>query len=294
VSLVHRYINVSFSNVPGFDTNIDLKGLRVSASIVYPGSQMGTANLIIYGLSRSHLNSLSTLGPIIPSYPRYHVSITAGDDESGMSLVFSGFVTSAWADMQTAPGVVMHVLAQADIDNQVKPSGKDTSATSYKGGVKASTIMEKLAAQMGLKFENNNVDQMIHDAYQFGSLREQFHEVAKTVKAEHTTENDKIVVWPAGQMRGGGTLEVSKKTGMVGIPGFTLNSIFVKVLFKRFVPLGIPMHVVSEVIFKINTTTWQINRTEYSLESMMPHGDWFVTIFGTNSNFGTAQVGQSR
>ena len=58
MSFVRRYIDVAFSQ-----GNISTHGLRVSAEILYAGGmQMGTAALLIYGMTKSEMNELSTMG----------------------------------------------------------------------------------------------------------------------------------------------------------------------------------------------------------------------------------------
>lgn len=287
MAFVRRYINISFSRG---GKNVDVKGLRVSATILYSGiMQMGVANVLVYGLSRSQLQALSSFGERVIVYPDFSMSITAGDAVNGMSLVFVGKVVNAWADMQTAPGVVMHIEAKADMTAQVKPTGESDSATSYKGEVPAATILSELAGKAGLSFENNGVTELLYDTYHFGSVKEQILDVMHAARLEGIIENGKLAVWPAQGSRAG-TIEISKETGMVGIPGFTVMGVVVKTLFKRHIPYGSLMHVKSDVVMPPGNGVWRINRVDYRLESQVPRGDWFATLWGTNPSLGA--VGQ--
>jgi hypothetical protein len=283
MSFVRRYINVTI----GGPANVTLKGLRVSATIMYAGGwQMGSANLLIFGLTKDHLNALSTLGMRVTAYPNYTIKIEAGDDENGMSQVFEGFVTNAWADMQTAPGVVMHIDARESV-NQVKPTGQDTSAISHDGEIPAEKLLQDLANLAGLKFENNGVNAMIRNHYAYGSIREQMQHVADMANAEMIVQNGTLAVWPKyGKRAGsGGGLQISKETGMVGIPGFTEGGVMVKKLFDRNINYGTTMTVKSEVVTVANRE-WTINRIDYILESVTPRGDWFAILYGTDPGLG--------
>lgn len=285
MTFVRRRISLSISGDAGQGAGQivgagDLQGLRISATIVYASfSEMGTANLLIYGLTKSQLNQMSTLGSKVIFQSDFTLSIFAGDDVNGMSLVFKGKVTNAWADMQTAPGVVMHVSAQEDAVTQVKPTGETDSAVSHSGAIPASNLLSHLAALGQYKFENNNVNNMITDHYAFGSIREQVQHVLDAADAEGVMQTGTLAVWPKMGNRSG-NISISKETGMVGIPGFTEGLVMVKKLFDRSIQLGSLMDIHSEVVTVANKT-WKISRIEYTLESMTPHGEWFVVLYGT-------------
>lgn len=287
-----RFINVAFAGTsPVLGTNFDfgLSGLRVSATIQYAGgmNEFPKANLLIYGLTKTHLNELSTLGFLPLEYGGYEITVEAGDAVNGMSMVFKGNVTNAWADMQTAPGVVMHVTAQGDMINQVKPSGEQDSAVSFDGAVPAIKILEKLGGLGGLKVVNHGLDVSIRDHYSFGSIMEQIRHVMDTARAEGYIDRNELHVWPRGQSRGGGFV-VSKETGMVGIPGFTEGGVIVKKEFTRALDIGTDFTVQSEVVTVANRT-WVLQRMDYQLESSVPHGDWFVILYGTELGAGRVQ-----
>lgn len=286
MSFVKRYITVSISG----QANVTLKGLRVSCTILYAGGwQMGQANLLLYGLTKDHLNQMSTAGSRVVVSPDYKITIEAGDDQNGMSQVFSGNVTNAWADMQTAPGVVMHIDARESVD-QVKPTGTDTSAISHENDVPAEKLMADLAAFAKLKFENNGVHAMVSNHYAYGGIREQMQHIAELANCEMVIQNDTLAIWPKYGSRQGGGLVISKETGMVGIPGFTEGQVLVKKLFDRNINFGTQFTVKSDVVTVANRT-WTINRIDYMLESMVPHGDWYAVLYGSDPNLG-AMVGK--
>lgn len=274
MSFVRRYIDVAFSQ-----GNISTHDLRVSAEIMYAGGmQMGTAVLLIYGMTESEMNELSTLGARVFSYPERKVTVTAGDELNGMNVVFTGQLTNAWADLQAMPQVVFHVEAQEDLANGVKPSDKDTSATSYEGGVPVEKVIEDLSKKMGYAFENNGVHVMLQDPYFFGSLRDQLMKAVQSAKIEHVVQSGKLAIWPVNGSRDG-VIQVSKETGMRSAPSFTVEGVLVKKLFDKPIKHGSKMNITSETVSKANGE-WNINRIDYMLESKMPHGEWFVSLWG--------------
>src|SRR4051812_34837144 len=105
MSFVQRLIDVTFTLQSKLfegtgDNQVKLSGHRVSAKIVKAGgSSMSTAILEIYGMNPSHMRQLSTLGMKIILAQRNFVTVEAGDADNGMSIVFQGTITNAWADM---------------------------------------------------------------------------------------------------------------------------------------------------------------------------------------------------
>jgi hypothetical protein len=137
-------------------------GLRVSAKIVKAaGAVGGAASVEIYGMTRSLMNQLSTLGKRLNLVPPNTMIIEAGDVENGMTTVFIGNVADAYADFQNAPQVAFRVTGKSGlVDAPIA-----TSASSYPGAVDVATIMASLALRMGKKFENNGVSVILHDQY---------------------------------------------------------------------------------------------------------------------------------
>lgn len=292
---IRRYIEISIGALAGAANpssqalDVTLRGLRVSATILNAGGMqnMSQANLLIYGLSKSHLNAMSTLGGRVFENDNFTIKVSAGDDKNGMSEVFNGNVVNAWADMQTAPGVVMHVDAQQEVPANVQPTGQDTSAISHQGSVAASQLVSDLAQKAGWKFENHGVTAMINDHYEHGSILSHIRSILDAANAEGIVQNNILAIWPKGGNRGDGNLVINKFTDMVGIPGFANQQIVVKKLFDKNINLGTTMDVESEVVSVANGE-WIIQRIDYALESMVPHGDWFATLYGTK--IGTAVV----
>lgn len=276
MSFVRRQITISFSQ-----GGITIQNLRCTVHVLYAGGmQMSTAVALIYGMTKAEMNQLSTLGQRVISYPDRNVTIQAGDAQNGMSQIFSGQITNAWADLQAAPNVVFHVEAQESV-NQVKPSDKTTSATSYSGAVPVTQIVSDLAKKMGYTFENNGVNAVINNHYAFGSLRDQLLAAVKAAKAEFVVQNGTLAIWPPNGSRSG-EIEVNASTGMVGAPAFTVAGVVVKKLFDVSINHGSKMTLTSEAV-PVANGSWTINRIDYSLEALTPHGEWFATLYGANA-----------
>lgn len=286
MSFVRRKITVIFDigqGETGFEgsSTLSLPGLRVSAKVLYAGGQMmGRLNLAIYGMTSSHEQQLSTLGMQLIIYRRNIVTVLAGDDENGMSVVFKGTITNAWSDRQNAPNAVFRVEAQEGLIESVKP----TDPISFEGATKVPVVAEKIAKSMGYNFENNGVQGVLNDPYFWGAARNMLLTLVKQARIEHVMQGGTLAIWEMGKGRTGDTLLVSPETGMVSYPAFTSTGVLVKQLFSKPVLIGKKMIVKSEI--KAASREWHLNRVDYSLESNMPNGEWFVSLYGTPPGLG--------
>jgi hypothetical protein len=171
MSFVQRLLSFTFQlgegqfGNSGFDT-VTIDGLRASARIIKAGGpSMGTAEADLFGMTKSQMNKLSTLGMVATLQRRNVITINAGDAEAGMSTVFRGTITGAWADFTGAPDVVFHVDEHIGGIEAMVP----IAPTSFKGGADVATIMAGLATQMGLNFENNGVSVQLSNPYLSGT-----------------------------------------------------------------------------------------------------------------------------
>src|SRR6202451_1106886 len=125
MTFVQRTIDVVFTlgntvngNPNNFKENINgantvrLTGLRVSAKITKAGfPQLGHAQLAVYGMTKSIMDQLSTLGVQVQLVPRNTVTVLAGDVVNGQSVVFVGTIYQAWGDYSAQPEVPFYVEA---------------------------------------------------------------------------------------------------------------------------------------------------------------------------------------
>lgn len=266
--------------------------VRIQNSGAPAGSQ---AQVDVYGLAPSLMNQLSTLGLAFNLVPRNTISISAGDDDSGLAVVFGGTIIAGYGDYNQAPDVPFHLEAQAGLAEAVLPA----SPSSYTGPTDAATILSNLAQQMGKGFENNGVSVKLSNPYYSGNLWTQVREVARDagVNAELVDGGTKLAIWPMGGARGDSGVLLSKDTGMIGYPAFTQQGIMVRSLFNPAVTFGSSIKVESVVLSGVAAaqkqqspglkvaSTWAIQKLDHALDSLVPHGLWESTIFAYNPNY---------
>lgn len=256
----------------GTDT-VTLTGYRAQATIVKAGgASMGSLQLRLFGLSLSLMNQLSTLGKIPLATRNNSVTVSAGDDQNGMGVVYVGTITSAWADMQGAPEVVFVVNAHAGLYEAIAPA----KPSSYQGSASVEVIMSSLATQMGLTFENNGVDVKLSNPYFPGTARAQAESCARAANINWIIDNGILAIWPKSGQRGGVVPLISPETGMVGYPGYTDTGITVRTRYTPSVNYGALIEVKSSLTPACGK--WRVYSLAYELESETNGGVWFTNI----------------
>jgi hypothetical protein len=281
-TFTNKKINVSFSigagqtgEKLGGSSVTALTGHRISCKIVKAGSDNhATATVQIYGMRLEVMVAMARAGPQPQTMQNNFVTIEAGDDTNGMNVVFTGNITYAWPDLTNAPQAMFRLEAMESALDEAKPA----EPTSFKGPVPFEQCANAICQKIGRTFESNGVDKILNNPYFYGSGFMQFRQLAAMARVGWTSEdNQTIAAWPIDGSRQGGDYEISKANGMVTDPIGTQTGIIVKTLYKRPLKFGTNINVQS-ILGDAANGKWAIQRLEYSLESQMPHGEWFVTI----------------
>lgn len=270
---------------PGGSNTLTISGSRATARIQHAGAMAKSqAQVDIFGLTPSVMNQLSTLGMVFQLVQQNTIIIEAGDPINGLTLVFIGTITSAYGDYNQQPNVPFHFEAIANLVNAVAPM----TPSSYQNSTDVGSIMQGLARQMGLGFENNGVSVQLPSGYYPGSAQDQYQKVAGDAGIIANVvpgANGAMVlaIWPKGGSRGGVAPSVSPTTGMIGYPTYTQYGILVKTIFNPQVAFGGQIQVQSSL--PNATGTWSVLRLDHSLDSLVPSGLWESSIWCFNPKY---------
>jgi hypothetical protein len=259
-----------------------LSNLRMSAKIVHAGAAFdSTMDLSIYGLTRSMMQQLSTLGMQLSLVPRNPITLLAGNAGGPMATVFSGFVVTATPNYNAAPMVNLDILAQCALPQTVA----NATPSSFSGGTSVVTIMQNLAKAMNLKFENNGISAMVNSSYYAGSYRRQMLDAAAEAGINAVVINGTLAIWPKnGTRNNSGQMPVvaPPPTGqMIGYPVPTANGVMVRNVFDPTIEFGKSIQVQSSVL---QTASYSIYNLEHDLECLTPKGKWESMIQAYNPN----------
>lgn len=272
----------------GSDT-ITLANRRISARIRNSGTPTGSeGDIQVWGMSLDVMNQLSTLGMVISAIPRNTLSVSAGDDVSGMSLVYSGTILQAYGDFAGSPKVPFHFECQAGKAEDVLPA----PASSFPGATDVGTVMAEIAKKMGFGFENSGVNLKIASPYLPGSYGTQWKRLAEAAGIEAalvaggslTTQGGLVLaIWPRGEARGLRAPLISPLTGMISYPSYTQQGIIVRTVFNPQIGFGGRVVVQGSLLDKANGT-WIVHKLDHELDDMViEHGKWESSVYGYGS-----------
>ncbi len=280
----HRQLGATISLASGNFTEggIQVKlpdGLRMSANIEHAGGHSdGTLDLVIYGMARSLMNQLSTLGMQINLVPKNPITLTAGT-AGKMSTAFNGYIIAAYADYNASPEVAFHISAHTLGAYAAAPA----DPTSFRGTVPVSTILSGLATKMGLRFDNNGVTTTLSNQYLSGSLRDQARAAVKAAGISwNAGERGVLAIWPKNSSRNNGQIPLiasPPEGSMIGYPTYTAYGIMLQNLYDPTIGLGQKIKVKSSVL---TTGEWATYGLSHRLESETLNGKWQSTILAYN------------
>lgn len=281
MTLTVRKINLSFTlgqgsfGQDGSDT-VEVTGLRTSCAITKAGgASMSTLELRVWGMPLDVMQKLTVLNKLAYEQERSNsVTVTAGDDQTGMGIVFTGTIKEAWADASNPPEVAFIVSAFSGGLDAVRP----VAPTSYNGSVAVDVLMSSIAAQMvpPRTLENSGVQTILESPYLPGTLRDQALAVARAARCNMLIDEQVLAIWPLGQTREGLTLALSPESGLVGYPQFTQNGIALTVLFTPSLTFGQRIDVTSPL--GAANGSWTVAAVQHNLDAELPGGQWFTRV----------------
>lgn len=256
---------------------ITLQGFRASADIDKAGGMMmGTLRAKIYGVKQADMNSITTLqwkpGTLIPN--TVEVFAIDGPVET---LVFAGNIVNAWADYQSMPDVFLHIQAQAAFFHQLRA----VRPFSVKGGIDAAVVMGRIAKEMGLGFENNNVSVQLTDVYLANTLTEQAKELARAANFDLYIDDKVLAITNRYAPRSGLIPLISKASGLVGYPTFDGVGVNFQTLFNPAITFGGSIKLETDV--QQAAGEWVVTSVGHRLESEKPGGAWFSSVRGNQN-----------
>lgn len=273
---------------PGTGNTVTLSGLRIAAQVDVwgpPGKCLGKVR--IHGMTPAQMAACSLLGKPWNFVSKNGITLRAGDAQSGLSLILQGSFQVAYQDFNSAPDSSFYIESQVGALGAMVP----VPPSSYPGSADAAVIMQNIATQMGLNFENSGVQVTLSNPYLPGTLLQQAERLAKAADLNLLIDGDPptgtLAIWPRTGTRNGETVLLSPETGLVGYPLYTDGGVTVRSLFNPMLQVGKTFQLQSSISSACGT--WCIRTLSHDLESQTPGGKWFTTVLAYKQNAGTIQ-----
>jgi hypothetical protein len=229
----------------------------------------------IFGLTLSHVNQLSKTGLLWTSR-RETIKVEAGDDQSGMTLIYDGDIYEAKPEFNTQPDVSFLITSTVSKTIQMKPVQPNT----FEGVTDTEQALKAIVKPHGLTVENNGVDVKLRSPYFPGTTWDQIRYLCQAANCNYYYDRLKnvIAIWPRGGHREGEPTLIAPENGMIGYPEFSILKCTVRTLFNPELTVGKRFKVKSQL--EAANGTWTAVEVGHNLASKMPHGPWETHAVG--------------
>lgn len=231
----------------------------------------GKASAEIYGLPLDVMQQLTTLN-MRPLFTfKNYITIFAGDDKNGLTQIYSGAITSASCDFNSAPDIKIKIESRQGFFGSVTSQDENF----IKGSMSASDFISSQARKGGFSFKNEGVTSSIKNALFTGSPIEQIRQCASQVGAEVIIDDEQIILLKGE--RKGNTPILSKDSGLLGYPVMSQNGIELKAIYNKDFRFAGLINIESEI--PRTSGTWRIVKLSHSLDAnLATSGKWESSI----------------
>lgn len=259
----------------GYNT-ITHRGLRVTIQTDWANLDAQPHALIrVWGLTLSEMNQLTKAG-LNYLVRNDKVQVDAGDDQNGMSTVFTGSILEAYPDFGQTAEAAFTVVALGGADVQLRP----VTPVTFSGSVSFETAMQQILKPSGFSLENNGVEAVFQSPYYPGGIFNQINRALRSANAFGVLDPmaNKIAAWPKQGARSGDPVLVAPQTRMIGYPAFEQQFIRVKQEFAgdRYRGPGKKIRVESQLLAARGT--WNLIQVNLNLASELPNGPWEISM----------------
>lgn len=286
LSLTKKLIEVTIEfnsgtlDAPAYNEKKTFSGLHIQARIeVFSGVSQSRATLRIYGMSDHDMNRLTVTGAINPTNRLNRIMIAAGDKGSIMRVVYQGSIGVAFINANTQPSRCFEIQSFTALDVQLTP----VKASSFKGSVAVADILQKLADEAKLKFENKGITaKPLDNAYFSGDAISKIKACAKATGIGYHINDGALVVWTLGQERKSGVV-VSSDLGseplLIGSPSCSGAFVTFRTQFFTGFALTEELSLKSKYNKPANGR-WKPVKITHNLECISPRGgsDWSTIV----------------
>ena len=245
-----------------------ISGLPCEVTIDKPGPPAAnSASIKITGLPYEDMDQLTTLA-FKPQESRHNlISILTGEgDAAATSLAFSGEITSAAADFNSAPDVAMDIQAGSG----AYPQQLAHDPVSVNSDAPLAELIAQFAAAAGYGFINEGFAGSLRNTLFTGSPIQKAKKAAREAGADLLIDDGNMILLPKDAARRGDAILLSPQTGLIGYPTFDQDGIICKCLYNPALRHDglIKVHSISPHA----TGLWRITRLSHSLSAFSPNG----------------------
>lgn len=257
---------------PGVNT-LTFENLPIEANInVVKLPSGGNAKIKIYGVSKEHMDMITTIKWKVPFITKKAIYVYA-DDGDGYKLLFEGNIVNALPRYESAPDVYIEIDANMGAYHNIR----EVPPFSRKGEVPTSQVFRDICADYGVSFVNNGVFTMCKDPYfDQPGLSNRLTAAAGAYNVHVVNYNNRVEIFPKF---GFSTRWKFTKQNYIGYPQVTTTGIKINLDTLYAVNLA-EYFEISDSEVTVANDNWIIIKYSYSVSTKID-GKWFMSIEGT-------------
>lgn len=250
--------------------NTKIVRLGMDVEVTKPGGkEKNKCTCKIYNMPLDDMEKLTTLAFDPLAVKDNKITIQAGDDENGMTEVFSGDITSAVPVFNADASAMFEIQAITNYVQAITPVQPLTA----EGEQDVAALMQKLAGQMGLSFLNRGVNGVkLRNIAFVGGAESQARQIADAARIQLIFDDKEMIIAPAGALRQsdseGSTPVLSGSSGLIGFPSFDSKGISCKCIYEPRLVVGGPVRIDS--IVPKASGLWRVTSLTHSLQANHP------------------------
>lgn len=256
-------------------TQVRIADLPIQVTVEKGGlPSFNTATITIRGLSLDRMQAISSLNIESMTGSFHKVNIYAGDDENGLTRIFSGNIQNAIADFSGAPDIAMRMECFSAYFDALTPQ----EPIAIQGESRVADLIGSIAKANGYTFKNVGVETKVRDTIIRGDARTKMRKLAEQAGAKLAIDDNEVLLAPRGKpFRPNTVTEINAQTGMVGYPVVDNTGMKANCHFNPSIYFGSIVNVKSVV--PRASGKFQVIKVVHSLSANDPDGgDWFTRI----------------
>ena len=264
------------------NNTVILEGFRVSA-MIQSGNSAGAspmAKIMIWGLSQNVMNQVTKIQWNTDQSKLNNIKLEA-DNGNGYSVVFMGLISFAYPNFGSASENILTIDSHTALNHQVKP----VSPTSYNGSIDVAQAIKAICDEMGMRFENNDVNVKVSSPYLPQTALEKVRKLCEMANVNMYLDKDSIAITLKDQPRNKEIPVISPSTGLIGYPVPNIKGITIKCLYDPLVIFG-GLIEIKDSLIEIANGQWRVFGITMYLESQLPNGRWDMELQAANPTGG--------
>lgn len=282
-----RSIRFEFVSEPSpFDKSgnnkITISEARATVSFQSSGNLFGTqVSVNLFGLGMELMASLSSkaMGLFGSDTERISMKIFVGD-----TAVFSGYMTSSIANMNSVPNTSLMITATANADLQNKPA----SPFSFSGPTPVKDVINAICKSGGYSPVMVGLDGLVvTNPHYEGSVFDQLQALCDAMSISMSVMPPAISFWPQNSVKDDVIPLISPEHGLIGYPIFSNGGLMFQTQFSTLLTTG--RNVQIQTSLPHASGTYRLTSVTHELSSWLSDGPWHsicianrITEGGTN------------